>query len=407
MPTPSTRRVLPLLVAVLFAAGASAPALHQQAAAQAPVQIPFDPQARHVIVQATVNGSRPLSFILDSGANTAIVRTDVAKELGLTLEGTVGVGGAGTGPQQTGSFVRNATWSLVGLTGFKQPVSLALPLPELPIAMGRHIDGIIGGEFIRQFVVELDYQKRVLTLHDAASFRYAGAGEEIPIDFVNVTHPTLAAKVTVGGEPLERRFLLDIGSGGALALHSPFVREQKLLETRSTIRAIGGAGAGGRVTGRNGRVDALQIGGFVLKEPVTMFSQDAGGAFANPALAGNIGAQIAMRFRLFLDYGRRRIILEPSSMFGTPFDRASSGLALRALGQDFRTFTVVDVLEDSPATAAGIRIGDVITSIDDTPAADLTMFRINEIFGEARTYTLGILRGQGKLTVKLTTRKLV
>ena len=407
MPTLATRRLLPLLVGVFFAAGAAVPAVRQQAAAQAPVQIAFDPQARHVIVQATVNGSRPLSFILDTGANTAIVRTDVANELGLTLEGTVGVGGAGTGAQQTGSFVRNATWSLVGLAGFKQAVSLALPLPELPPAMGRRIDGIIGGEFIRQFVVELDYQKRALTLHDPASFRYAGAGEEIPIDFVNVTHPTLAAKVTAGGEVLERRFLLDIGSGGALALHSPFVREQKLLEHRTTIRAIGGAGAGGRVTGRHGRVDALQIGRFVLKEPVTMFSQDAGGAFANSALAGNIGAQVIMRFRLFLDYGRRRIILEPSSMFDTPFDRASSGLALRALGQDFRTFTVIDVLEDSPATAAGIRIGDVITSIDGTPAADLPMFRINEIFGEARTYTLGIRRGEERLTVRLTTRKLV
>src|SRR5262245_62392066 len=161
---------VPLLVACLLASGALAPVLTQRSAAASAVSIPFDPEARHVIVQVTVNKSRPLSFILDSGANVAIIRTEVANELGLKLEGTVNVGGAGSG-QQTGSFVRQATWSLVGLPGFSQPVSLALPLPELPISMGRPVDGIIGGEFIKEFVVELDYQARVLKLHDRASFR--------------------------------------------------------------------------------------------------------------------------------------------------------------------------------------------------------------------------------------------
>jgi len=402
--------LFPLLVVALLVRGAVAPVHSQRPVAPAdPVSIAFDPAARHVIVQVTVNNSRPLSFILDSGANVAIIRTDVAKELGLKLEGTVGVGGAGSGPPQTGSFVRQATWSLVGLPGFSQPVTLAVPMPELPIAMGRPIDGIIGGEFIKEFVIELDYQARVLKLHDAAGFRYEGAGEAIPIEFVNVIHPVLRASVTpVGGQPTEQRFVLDIGASGALTLHSPFVREQKLLESGlPTIRAIGGAGAAGRVTGRMGRVQALQIGRFVLREPITMFAQDAGGAFANSALAGNIGAQVAMRFRTYLDYGRKRIILEPSSMFETPFDRAFSGLALRALGDDFRTFRVIDVLEDSPASVAGIQLGDTITSIDETPASRLTMFRINELFDVARTYTLGIRRGAESMTVRLTTRKLI
>ncbi len=404
----------PTLFTILVAAALAGGTVAQvrttgRGASAAPVSIPFDPAARHVIVQVTVNKSRPLSFILDSGADAAIIRTDVAKELGLKLEGTVGVGGAGTGPQQTGSFVRDATWSLVGLAGFSQPVSLALPLPELPIGMGRPVDGIIGGQFIKQFVVELDYQARKVTLHDANAFRYAGTGESVPIEFVNVTHPVVRARVTpMNGQPLEGTFILDIGASGALALHSPFVRQQKLLDAGlPTIRAIGGAGAGGRVTGRMGRVQALQIGRFVLREPITMFAQDAGGAFANAGLAGNIGAQIAMRFRTYLDYGRKRIILEPSPMFDTPFDRAFSGLALRALGDDFRTFRVIDVLEDSPASDAGVQVGDILTSIDETPAAGLTMFRISELFDVARTYTLGIRRGAESLTLRLTTRKMI
>src|SRR6185295_20071155 len=144
---------------VLAGAGSAPPITAQHATLTQPVSIPFEPAPRHVIVKVSVNRSRPLSFILDSGANIAIIRSDVARELTLKLEGTVNGRGAGEGTQ-VGSFVRNATWSLVGLTGFSQPLTLALPLTELPPAMGRDIDGIIGGEFIKQFVVELDYQAR-------------------------------------------------------------------------------------------------------------------------------------------------------------------------------------------------------------------------------------------------------
>ncbi len=102
---------------------------------------------------------------------------------------------------------------------------------------------------------------------------------------------------------------------------------------------------GGRAAGRLGRVTALQIGSFRINNPITLFSEASAGAFADDTLAGNIGAQIANRFRRFLDYGRRRIILEPSSAFGNPYDRAFSGLALRAEGADYRAFRVREVTE--------------------------------------------------------------
>ena len=120
---------------------------------------------RHIIVKGTINKSRPLAFVLDTGANRAIVRLDVAKELGLTLHGNVRTGGAGAGSQQ-GFLVKDATWSLTGLDGIVQPVTLAPPFTDLPTGMGRDIDGIVGGEFIRQFFVEIDSQARRIALHD-------------------------------------------------------------------------------------------------------------------------------------------------------------------------------------------------------------------------------------------------
>ncbi|HEX7777820.1 MAG TPA: aspartyl protease family protein [Vicinamibacterales bacterium] len=403
----SIRPIAALVIVAVLGAQPGA-RLQERSGAPGVVAIPFELAGRHIIVKVTVGSSRPLSFVFDTGAHAAIIRLEVAKELGLRLEGEARTGGAGPGTQ-IGSQVRGARWSLVGLSGVAQPLTLALPLPEPSPAAGRPLDGIIGGEFIREFVVELDYQAKGFRLHKPESFRYTGSGESIPIDFVNVSHPTVAATVTpVGGQALERRFMLDVGSGLALALHSPFVDEQNLLGPDSkTIRAIGGAGAGGRVTGRLGRVESLQIGSFTIGRPITMFAQDKAGAFANAALAGNIGAQIAMRFRLYLDYGRRRIILEPSPRFSEPFDRAFSGLAMRAYGPDYRTFRVTDVLEDSPATEADIRQEDVITAVNDIPASQLTLATILAMFERPATYTLTIRRDQRTFTVSLTPRRLI
>jgi len=41
-----------------------------------------------------------------------------------------------------------------------------------------------------------------------------------------------------------------------------------------------------------------------------LFAEDKVGAFASPALVGNIGQQIAGKFRLFFDYSRQRIIFD-------------------------------------------------------------------------------------------------
>ena len=372
-----------------------------------PVTIPFELVSRHVMVPVSVNDSRPLSFILDTGADGAIVRMETAQALHLTLDRNVRSGGAGPGTQQ-GKTVNDARWSLVGLKGFTQPVALALPFNDLPSAMGREVDGIIGGQFIKQFVLELDYQARTLTLHDAASFAYTGSGDTLPLEFSNVTHPVVTAVLTTNdGRSFERKFVLDIGAGSALVLHAPFAAEQNLPGDQTTISSIGGAGAGGRTVGRLGRVASLRLGRFTIKNPITMFSQDTAGAFANAALAGNIGAQIAMRFRLFFDYGRRRLIIEPAAGFDAPFDRAFSGLALRAQGQDFSVIRVMEVLEDSAATDAGIKTDDVIETIDGQSAAALTLTRISELFERPASYALTIKRGLQTLRVTLTPRKMI
>ena len=398
---------LPLAILLLWLALATG--LSQQLApATTPVSIPFEMVTRHIVVKVTVDKSRPLSFVFDTGAGRGIVDIDRAKELGLNLEGRVRVGGAGS-QTQTGAMVQDARWSLVGFENFSQPLAIAIPLGDIAARFGHDFDGIIGSEFIKQFVVEVDYEARLLKLHDKSKFKYIGPGESIPIQLTQQGHPILEAEVTpVDLKPVRAKFVLDLGSGGALALHSPFVAEHNLLDGKSkTIRAIGVGGAGGQSFGRFGRVVELKIGSYKMAGPTTLFSEDKAGAFANASIAGNIGQRIAGKFKLFLDYDNRRIIFEPTKSFPETFDRANPGISMSAEGQNFTTFRIMDVLENSPGSEAGLQKDDLIMKVDDKSNTELTITKLQELFEKSKPYKLTIHRGDQTLQVTLVPRQLV
>ena len=52
-----------------------------------PYRVPFEIINNLIVVRVQVNNSKPLSFILDTGASGSVINESRAKELGLQLEG--------------------------------------------------------------------------------------------------------------------------------------------------------------------------------------------------------------------------------------------------------------------------------------------------------------------------------
>lgn len=407
--------LLPVLI--LLVSGVSTTALSHRSLGQEPatvlrtaarpIVIPFELVNRHIVLKVKVN-DRPLSFVLDTGDRFGVIDIDRARALGLTLQGTVKMHGAGE-QSMDGAWVKDAKFTVTGLEAFSQSLTLALPVARLSSRFGQDFDGIIGSEFIGQFVIEVDYETRTLKLFDKDQYNYAGNGEVVPIKLNAAGHPIIEAEVTpMGSAPVKGRFVVDLGSSLPLALYSPFVKEHQLLGPNlKTIKSVGGIGAGGETRGQIGRVSELSIGKFKIKQPITFFSEDQAGAFAISSVLGNIGAQIMNRFRVVLDYKRERIILEPNSLFGSPFDRAFSGFTLVAEGPDYRTFRIAQLLDNSPATDAQLQRNDVITAIDGKPLTELTLSVLNEMFERPVLYKLTVRRNDKTFTVNLTPRRLV
>jgi aspartyl protease/PDZ domain-containing protein len=401
-------RVITTLLLLLFPSGYSGQSVHasSRTASSDPVVVPFDLVLRHILIKVSINNSAPLWFIFDTGDKVAIVDLDRAKSLGLNLEGEVNVGGAGAGTLK-GARVRDASLTVLGVDS-RQPVVMAIPLDGLKPKLGHEIDGIIGADFIKQFVIEIDYPARVLRFHDRDKFAYSGSGEIVPITLNGAGHPIIRAEVTVNGRPpIGGQFVVDVGSGGSLILNRPFVEQESLLSAQKTIKSLGGGGAGGKTTGRSGRVAELKIGKIQIASPLTMFSEDQGGAFATSNLQGNIGQLILSKFTIFLDYPRSRIILEPNSSFKDLIGPASPGVRFVAEGADYKTLRVDEMLEDSPAANAGLQAGDVVVAVDERPAADLTLSILHDILEKPAEHKVSIRRGGQTLQIRLTPRRLI
>jgi C-terminal processing protease CtpA/Prc len=121
-----------------------------------------------------------------------------------------------------------------------------------------------------------------------------------------------------------------------------------------------------------------------------------------------IGSEVLRRFKVVVDYARRRLILERNSDFEEPSEYDMSGVSFRAYGNDFRTFRVYQVLDDSPAAKAGLRVDDVLAAIDGVPASRLTLEQILQMLKvDGCEYELGIKRGGEMRSVKIKTRRLI
>ncbi len=85
-----------------------------------------------------------------------------------------------------------------------------------------------------------------------------------------------------------------------------------------------------------------------------------------------------------------------------------SGMLLIAEGTDFKTIKVRRTIENSPATLAGLREGDIISAVDNKPASNLTLEQVRQIFKQkGRSYRLIVERGEQKIQTKIKLRKLI
>ena len=401
-------RLLAFVSIVALSASAYAQDAKRAAASKPPAsrpvaQLPIELVGNEIFLQLRVNGSEPLWFGLDTGAGGSVINTTTAERLGLKMEGSHQARGAGG--QAPSSIVRGVRFDISD--AWLEDITVqTIVLTSIENSMGHKMDGILGSEFFRRYVVELDYERQLVNVYEPAGFDYKGRGQSLPLSFA-LNHPYVHAKIAMPGrEPVEGKFVLDTGSNFPLILLDSFVKEKRLAESLTKTLKITGRGVGGEITMPVGRTGRLTLGDYALENPVTSFPQS--GWFALEGAAGNIGGAVLRHFIVTFDYTRSRMFLEPNRHFSEPFEYDMSGLQFVTDGPPFKTVTVLRVLSDSPAAEAGLRQGDEIVSIGGRPVAELKLATLREMLRQPdRSFALQVRRGTETVNAELKTRRLI
>jgi predicted aspartyl protease len=368
-------------------------------------KIPFELSSNLILLQARVNDSEPRWFILDTGADSTVIDSQLAKVMRLKPSGKeVGTGSAGTA---TALIFRGVSIKLPNVEALNLKIS-ALPIDFLSSPLGRKISGVIGNDILKELVVEVDYASQVINLYEPKNYEYSGSGEVIPIT-MDDNLPFIRARIAIERRPpIEGKFELDSGSTGAITFNTPFVNKYKLLDSipRESQSRVGGVG--GTAQAFSGRVKAMRVGSFELENSVARFSRATRGDDASAKYDGLVGGEIFRRFKVVFDYSRQKMILQPNAQFSEPYEEDMSGLDIATEGKDFSVIVVNEVEKDSPAAEAGIREEDVIAAIDGRPTKELTLTQIRKMFKQdGKEYLINLKRGQREVQARLKLRRLI
>ena len=104
------------------------------------------------------------------------------------------------------------------------------------------------------------------------------------------------------------------------------------------------------------------------------------------------------------DYSRQQLWLKPNGRLSGPQPFDASGIEARPT--EAHEFVIVAIAPDSPASLAGLRVGDLLKQVDGRPARDMNLGQIQDVFNRVgEICTVHIERDGRTQTAKLHLRR--
>ncbi len=341
------------------------------------IEIPFDLENDFLVISVLMNNQIPLRFILDTGAeNTVLLDRTYTDLLNISYRRTFQVRGADLNTELVAHLATGVDLRLSDrlLARNRSILVLEENYFNFERITGTNIHGILGGDFFMRFVVEIDFHRQLLILHDPSRFRLRKAFVEVPADFVR-NRPYLHLGVGVLQEgTVSRRLLVDTGAGLSMLLHTiPGTPHVDLPE--HTIPANIASGLGGTLTGSVGRSRTVEMANRNLRNVITYF-QEVDTTALNRELNrdGIIGNRLLKRFRVVIDYSREKMYLKPEGgRWKRKFKYDRSGISVLAGGSNLRKYSISNVVPGSPADRAGVQVRDRIRAVNGISTGLLTL----------------------------------
>ncbi|WP_412984276.1 aspartyl protease family protein [Pontimicrobium sp. IMCC45349] len=373
-----------------------------------------------IVIPVEINGVE-LSFLLDTGVTKPIIFNflNLTEELKINQTELIYIRGLGEGEPMEALRSRNNVVKIGDAINVDQDL-FAVFDPSLNFAprLGVPIHGIIGYDFLKDFVVEVNYSRNFLKIIPPNKYSEKDCKKCSSFDLeFHHNKPYMMGEVTINGNKTPVKLLIDSGGSDALWLFED--KENNITVPEKFFVDFLGQGLSGSVYGKRSVIDKVSFSDFDLKRVNVAFPDSTSISYAKKIKDrnGSLSGEILKRFNVVLNYPKKKISLKKNNNYGKPFMYNKSGITLEHSGvrvvkeqnnvqklesgmdnsnrNEARVvistsykfslapaFTVVELRENSPAKRAGLEIGDVVLAINNKSTHLFSLQEVIQFFYE-------------------------
>ena len=412
------------------------------------VVIPFKLINNLIFIPVTVNGEE-LTFLLDTGVEQTILFSlddkDVIKLFEVEKLKLKGLGSKDAIDSYKSS--KNKV-EIKDFVDYNHEIYIVLDQEfNFSSQVGIPVNGIIGYNFFRKDIVEINYDRKKIIVYDHAHKKINGRLQKKFVKesiTVEDKKPYYIAKIKYGEQTIPSKLLVDTGNSDAVWIFTN--KTDKINLPEKNVQDYLGRGFSGNVYGKRARMESFEFGKKTFDNPLVTFPDSTSVKSVNfvPNRIGSIGGEIISRFTIVFDYLNGAIYTKPNSQIKLPFNFNMSGIEVEHSGlewvketveenqnQGIKVYTdaseeriqnslkirfslkpifkIASVRVDSEADKAGLKVGDRILKINHEIAHGYTIEMINELLRseEGKTIEIEVERDSKTYKFKFQLKKII
>lgn len=324
-------------------------------------------------------------FILDTGCSHTVYDKSLRHELGKVKN----IGKALTLGSQIKAEIFDAPNAFLGPFNLKDSNEVCcLDLKMLTLIDGKTISGIVGMNFLKKHVIQIDCDQGTLSFLQPVEGQHPDWGEKLLLKYDTLGWPYIKGEIL---DSINSDFVIDTGANSTGALGSD-IFEKIISEKKPKTCESLFATASGVVKKRECRIDKFSFGS--LHYDNLIFGE---------ANWSHLGLFFLSRHLVTFDFPNNRIYLKRGDHFNKVDETDMSGLHLLRISGNI---VVYSVDEGSPAQKAGIASQDIILKINEKDASEYDMWELRRLLMSQDKPNISMTIKQGE-NVKDVTFKLV
>ncbi len=402
-----------------------------------------------IVIPLEING-KILNFILDTGVNKTIVfNSSMVDTIISPLEKKYQLRGLGKGSPVNAIISSNNSLKLKNLEAVNKKIYIILKDDfDLSSKMGMTIHGVIGYDLLSNLILRIDYRSKKIRFYKPSTYNFKKCYkcEVLPLTiFQNKPYIDVHLTIDDNSSNIPVKMLIDSGGSDALWLFED--SKDEIRTPDNYFVDFLGVGLSGTIYGKRSRISSLKLGKFTIHKPTVSFLDTLSTINARKfnERNGSIGTGVLKRFKVWIDYPNKRIMLKKNSSFSDHFNYNMTGIELVYNGkvlvkEESRSFSdgleksseynrpshfintitnyvfkfkpsfkINNVVKGSPADKAGVMKGDILLKINGKPVYNYKLDGIISIFQEKenKTIRLRVLRDNKTLTLEFKLKKIV